>query len=199
VPLLLASGIYAIMLIWHRGSAALNQQLHDSVVPVDAFFASLAAQNIPRVPGAGVFLTRTINDVPPVMLWHVKHNEALHQRLLVLTVTTLSKPWVNPGDRLSMVELAPDFWRATAQYGFMERPDIPRLLELVRAGGCALPMDRLTFYVGRETVVSREDGGGHPQWETAIFAAMARNASHVSDFLRLPDDCLVEIGRQVAI
>ena len=62
-----------------------------------------------------------------------------------------------------------------------------------------LPKDGLTFYVGRETVVSREDGGGRPQWETAIFAAMVRNASHVGDFLRLPDDCLVEIGRQVAI
>jgi len=198
VPLLLATGVYAIMLIWHRGSDAVNQQSHDSVVPVDVFLASLVEKDIPRVPGAAVFLTRTTKDVPPVMLWHVKHNEALQRRLLVLTVTTLSVPWVT-GDRLSMLELAPDFWRATAQYGFMERPDIPLLLELLRTKGCPLPKDGLTFYVGRETVVSREDGGGHPQWETAIFAAMARNASHVSDFLRLPDDCLVEIGRQVAI
>ena len=199
VPLLLAGGVYAIMLIWHRGSEAVTRQLHDSVVPVDAFLASLAQQNIPRVPGAGVFLTRTTNDVPPVMLWHVSHNEALHQRLLVLTVTTSSIPWVDPANRLSMVELAPSFWRATAQYGFMERPDIARLLDLIRDKGCPLPRDKLTYYVGRETIVPREDGAGHPLWETAIFAAMARNASHVSDFLRLPNDCLVEIGRQVAI
>ncbi len=32
-----------------------------------------------------------------------------------------------------------------------------------------------------------------------IFAAMERNAQHVSDFFRLPNNQVVEIGRQVAI
>jgi KUP system potassium uptake protein len=48
-------------------------------------------------------------------------------------------------------------------------------------------------------VVASEDGKGHPAWETGIFVVLARNAAHVSDFLRLPNDCLVEIGRQIAI
>jgi KUP system potassium uptake protein len=199
VPLLLASSVYAVMVIWHRGSVAVTEQMHGRTKPLDAFLASLEAQNIPRVPGAGIFLTRTTNDVPPVMLWHVERNEALHRRLLVLSITTLSIPRVDEAERLSLVELAPDFWRATAQFGFMEKPDVAGLIERARAKGCGLPLDRLTYYVGRETVVCREDGEGHPEWETALFAAMARNASHVSDFLRLPNDCLVEIGRQVAI
>ncbi len=200
VPLLLASGVYALMLIWHRGSEAVIQQVHDVVTPLDNFLASIERDKIPRVPGAGVFLTRAAMDAPPVMLWHVRHNEALHELLLVLTVATLPVPWVNSANRLSsIVELAPGYWRATAQYGFMERPDISPLLQLARARGCPLPQDKLTFYVGHETIVRRDDGGGHPAWETAIFAAMARNCSHVSDYLRLPCDCVVEIGRQVAI
>jgi len=199
VPLLLAAAVYSIMLIWHRGSEAVTQQMHDSVIPVDTFLTSLTEQNIPRVPGAGIFLTRTTRDVPPVMVWHVKHNEALHQRLLVLTVTTLSIPWVDEAKRLSLIELAPNFWRATAHFGFMERPDIQHVLELTRAEGCDFPYEKVTYYVSRETVVPGEDGKGHPKWETAIFVFLARNSAHVSDFLRLPNDCLVEIGRQIAI
>jgi KUP system potassium uptake protein len=151
------------------------------------------------VPGAAIFLTRTANDVPPVMVWHVKHNEALHRRVLVVTIVTLSIPWVDDAKRLTLAELAPDFWRATATYGFMERPNVRQLLEIARGKGCDMPHEGLTYYVGRETVVSREDGKGHPAWETAIFTAMARNCAHVSDVLSLPEDCLVEIGRQVAI
>ena len=32
-----------------------------------------------------------------------------------------------------------------------------------------------------------------------LFAAMERNAVHVTDFFRLPTEGVVEIGRQVAI
>jgi RimJ/RimL family protein N-acetyltransferase len=46
----------------------------------------LAARSVPRVPGTAVFLTRATTGVPPLMLWHVQHNRALHERLLVLTV-----------------------------------------------------------------------------------------------------------------
>ncbi len=98
-----------------------------------------------------------------------------------------------------MIEVAPNFWRATARYGFMERPDIPVLLRQARAKGCTLDLDDVTYYVGHETIVHREDGKGLAKWEEALFAAMERNAVHVSDFFRLPSDDVVEIGRQIAI
>ena len=57
----------------------------------------------------------------------------------------------------------------------------------------------MTYYVGHETVISREDGMGLPAWQERIFAVMERNAVHVSDFFSLPSDQVVEIGRQVSI
>jgi KUP system potassium uptake protein len=57
----------------------------------------------------------------------------------------------------------------------------------------------VTYYVGRETVVSRPDGKGLPKWQELIFAAMERNGNQATDFFRLPVDQVVEIGRQVAI
>ena len=133
------------------------------------------------------------------MVWHVKHNRALHEHLFVLRVEILSVPWVSSGKRMSIEEVAPNYWRAEAQFGFMERPHIPELLASSKSLGCTIDLNDVTYYVGHETVVGREDGKGLPAWQERFFAVMERNAVHVSDFFSLPNDQVVEIGRQIAI
>ena len=200
VPLLLAISVYGIMWIWHRGAAAVFDRLREALIPVPDFLAKIAANKVPRVPGTAVFLTRTERDTPPVMIWHVKHNRALHEHLFVLRVEILSVPWVASGNRMSALEeIAPGFWRAEARFGFMERPNIPELLAASKLLGCTIDLNDVTYYVGHETVIPREDGNGLPAWQERIFAVMERNAIHVSDFFSLPTDQVVEIGRQVAI
>ncbi len=199
VPLLLAGVVYSLMLTWHRGTAAVVRAGSQKQVPVSEFLADIEARNVPRVPGTAVFISRTSRDTPPVMLWHVRKNRALHQKLFVLKVVTESVPWIKDEERLLVTQLAPDFWRAVARYGFMERPDIPHLLQQTPALGCALQLDDVTYYVGHETIVRAEDGQGMWAWEEKLYAAMARNAMHISDFFRLPSEGVVEIGRQVPI
>ena len=124
---------------------------------------------------------------------------SLHARLLVLTIVTESVPWVRAADRLRIEEIAPDLWRATARFGFMERPNVAALLRQAQKHGCTIDLSDVTYYVGHETVVPREHGRALPRWVTAIFAFLQRNSVHVSDYLRLPADSVVEIGRRVAI
>ncbi|HWY61796.1 MAG TPA: potassium transporter Kup [Rhizomicrobium sp.] len=199
VPLLLAAAVYGVMWIWHRGAAAVSVRLHESLIPIPDFVAKIRSDNIPRVPGTAVFLTRTMQDTPPVMVWHVKHNRALHEHLLVLRVAILQIPWVAFRDRMTVTEIASNFWRAEARYGFMERPEIPELLRVSKALGCTVDLNDVTYYVGHETIVSREDKKGLPGWQEILFALMQRNAVHVGDFFSLPSDQVVEIGRQIAI
>jgi KUP system potassium uptake protein len=199
VPLILAIAIYGLMWTWHRGAITVAMRLNAALIPVPEFMAGIAARKVPRVPGTAVFLTRTERDTPPVMVWHVKHNRALHEDLFVLRVEIQSVPWVAPRNRLAIVKVAENFWRAEAHYGFMERPHIPELLTTSKSLGCTVDLDDVTYYVGRETVVRREDGMGLPAWQEELFALMERNAVHVSDFFSLPSDQVVEIGRLVAI
>ncbi len=133
------------------------------------------------------------------MVWHVRHNRALHERVFVLTIITESVPWVSSPQRLTVQELAPGFWRASAHFGFMERPDIPALLRQAHQRGCTIDLSDVTYYVGHETVVPRGDGKALPRLVEALFAFMQRNASHLTDYFRLPAEQVVEIGRQVAI
>ena len=132
------------------------------------------------------------------MLWHVKHNRALHSHLIALVVRTEPIPWVGEDARVTTEQIGDNFWRLSARYGFMERPDIPRLLELAHAH-CAFDPSDLTYYVGHEAVLRRPDGTGLPAWQEAVFGFLERNAAHVSDFFNLPRDRVVEIGRQVEI
>jgi KUP system potassium uptake protein len=199
VPLMLAAAVYGVMWIWHRGAAAVTARIHQSLVPIPDFIKQIQNDKIPRVPGTAVFLTRTSQDTPPVMVWHVQHNRALHEHLFVLRIEVLPVPWVTSAHRLAVTEVAPNFWRAEARYGFMERPHIPDLLEAGKALGCTVDLADVTYYVGHETVVARDDGRGLPAWQEALFAMMERNAVHVSDFFSLPSDQVVEIGRQISI
>jgi KUP system potassium uptake protein len=199
VPLLLAALIYSLMYVWHRGSLAVSQTLHDDLVPIPEFMSDIESRHVARVPGTAVFITRALREVPPVMVWHVKKNRSLHRKVLALTVVPEAIPRIKEGSRLRITPLAHDFWRATAHYGFMERPDIPELLKQAPSLGCTLHLDDLTYYVGHETIVPREDGKGLWVWEEALYSIMARNAMHVRDFFRLPSDHVVELGRQVSI
>jgi len=197
VPLILAGLVYGVMLIWHTGMQLVSARLE--TMPIDTFMKNIKHDHIPRVPGTAVFLTRTRQGAPPVMIWHLQHNRALHERLFVLSVETESKPWIRQGSRLNVEQIAPDFWRAVAHYGFMERPDIPALLKQARSKGCTLDFSDVTYYVGHETVIASDDRKGMPYWAEITFAFMERNAVHVSDYFHLPQDSLVEIGRQIVI
>ena len=199
VPLLLAAAVYMIMWIWHRGSEAVSYSLEQGVIPIAEFNAEVVAHKIPRVPGTAIFLTRTNRDVPVFMLWHLQHNRALHEELMVLTVNTASAPWTEPSKRLSAQQLAPNFWRSEAVFGFMERPDIPALLATAKSHGCGIDLSDVTYYIGHISVMRRDDGKGLPWWQEAFYAAMERNSCHLADVLRLPPDLTVEIGRRVAI
>ena len=199
VPLLLAGLVWGLMAIWHNGTVAVTRALNERAVPLAEFLADIAAKGLPRVPGSAVFLTRAMQDTPPVMVWHVKHNRALHRHLIAVTCQTQAIPYVDAADRIKLEKLAPDFWRMVARYGFMERPDIPELLATSQAFGCTLPLDDVTYYVGHESVVHRTLGPAMPHWQEAIYAFMLRNAATVAGFFRLPRNGVVEIGRIVEI
>ena len=199
VPLVLASLVYGVMWVWHSGAQSMSARIQERVMPIGELLTQLAERRIPRVPGTAVFITRTHKDAPPVLVWHLKHNRALHERVLILTAVIESVPRIRRGERLKVEEVAPGIWRAIARFGFMERPDIPALLRQANTLGCKLKLDDVTYYVGHETVIRRDDGKGLPRVVETMFAFLQRNSMQVSDYFRLPADSVVELGREIAI
>ncbi len=85
VPLALATAVYVLMYVWHRGATAISERLHEGLVPLNVFLAQIKRDRVARVPGTAVFLTRALRDTPPVLVWHVKHTRALHTHVLAVT------------------------------------------------------------------------------------------------------------------
>jgi KUP system potassium uptake protein len=99
------------------------------------------------------------------MIWHVRHNRALHERVVVLRVLTESKPRVRWPELMSVVKESENFWRVTAHFGFMQRPDIPRLLKEAQGRGCSVKLDDVTYYVGHESILHSQHGPALPHWQ----------------------------------
>jgi KUP system potassium uptake protein len=199
VPIMLAIAVYGVMYIWHRGVRAIAAVVEENLVSIGAFAQRLAADHVARVPGTAVFLTRSSSETPPVVAWYVSRAHALQEHVVAITIRTSLTPWVTGDQRLSLAEIAPDFWRADACYGFMERPDVQRLVAEMKDRGCRVDLSDTTYYVGLETVVARQDRKGLPHWMVKIFSAMLRNTARVTDEFNFPRDRVVELGRQVAI
>ena len=151
------------------------------------------------VRGSAVFLTRVKTGTPPVIAWYVDHTHALQEQVVAITIETEARPWVDDENRATLNLEAPNFWRVSARYGFLERPDVVRVLESLAKRGCGIQLDDATYYVGLETIVPRDDGVGLLRWLVAVYAGLHRNAANLSDAFNFPRDRLIEIGRRVAI
>jgi len=199
VPLLLGALICCVMLVWQKGTAAVQKQVDEMQIPIDDIVAQIGKGDVRRVPGTAVFVARLTRDVPPIVVWHLRHIRALHDSIVIVNVVTALVPYVADKERVEVREIAPRVWRAHARFGFMEQPDLPALLQRAQAKGFPVDSTNATYFIGRETVVSREDRKGLPRPVEATFSFLLRNSSEAIEYYRLPRDMVVEIGRQFAI
>jgi KUP system potassium uptake protein len=199
LPLLLGASICGVMLVWQRGNAAVQRLADEMQIPIADIVARLTSGDVRRVPGTAVFVARLTRDVPPVVVWHLRHIRSLHDSIVIVNVVTELVPHVAEENRTEVREIAPRMWRVHAHYGFMEQPDLPALLQRAHDRGYPVDPANVTYFIGRESVVAREDGKGLPRLVLALFSFLLRNSSEAIEYYRLPRDVVVEIGRQFAI
>jgi KUP system potassium uptake protein len=199
VPLLLGASICCVMLIWQKGTAAVQELVDQMQIPIADIVAQIARGDVRRVPGTAVFVARLTRDIPPLVVWHLRHIRSLHDTIVIVNVVTELVPYVADDSRAEVREIAPRVWRAHAHFGFMEQPDLPALLRRAHDRGYPVDPSSVTYFIGRETIVPREDGRGLPRVVRSVFAFLLRNSSEAIQYFRLPRDMVVEIGRQFAI
>ena len=148
IPLTLGTAIFVVMVTWRTGVQALRDKLASLAEPVDAFLAELKAERVPRVPGAAVFLTRPTDKIPAFVSDYVRNMGSLHKTVLALHVRFEERPRVEEAERAEVEEVAPEFWRVTLRYGFIEAPDIVGALRSVKGLPSTAP-DQAVFFATR--------------------------------------------------
>jgi len=195
-PLVLASGVFLLMITWKRGRKILAQQLMARTVSQDKFVKEVVQNCKTRVPGTAIFLSATAKGIPIALTKNNEHNHILHEKIILLTMTTQEVPHVPNKDRVQFAEVVPGFYRVVAQYGFMETPHVPELLKLCEEKGLKFDMESATFFLGRETLIA-SNRTEMPKWQEKIFAFMAQNAQRATDYFKIPSDKAIEIGTVV--
>jgi KUP system potassium uptake protein len=212
VPVIIAIAIFVVMRVWKQGRALLAQYFVRASKPLDAFLAGLAEGRyqpspteaepepapipIVRVQGTAVFLTSNPNGTPPLLLHHARHNKAIHAAVLLVTVVNEPVPRVT-SHRIEVDPIEQGFFRITLRVGFMETPNVPRMLAVaIRAFKLPFCVDDITYYLGRETVLAASEGEMNLRAER-LFAFLTRNAQQATRFFGIPPERVVEIGMQV--
>jgi KUP system potassium uptake protein len=197
-PLLLASAVFVVMTTWHTGRRYLAQSMADAAFPMDLFLKDLAEHKPVRVKGTAVFMASNANGVPPVLLHYLKHSQTLHEQVVLLTVIGLHVPEAHADDGVGADPLGQNFFRVTVKYGFMQTPDIPRALAECSLKGVPISVDRVSYFLGRETLLPSGDARMQP-WRKRLFSFIARNAVPATAYFGLPPGRVVELGMQIRL
>jgi len=198
VSLLVAAATFTLMTTWRRGRLILGKRLEADTVPLDLFLDGVSRKPRLRVSGTAVFMDRVSAGTPRALLLNFRHNKAMHERVIFLTVSTEPVSFVSRRRRLEIEPLKEGFHRVTLRYGFMQDPNVPRALEGVKIDGRKFDMMDTTFFLGRETLIPK-GALGMAVWRERLFALMSRNATSAMAFYRLPPNRVVELGAQIEL
>jgi KUP system potassium uptake protein len=198
LPLLIAIGIFYIMVTWSRERKKMYGIISKEALNEEYLFAEIRKNKPYRPDGVGVYLSGNPSGVPRTVLHNYKHNKVIHKTVVFLTVISKEVPLVEPQDRISVRVLGLGFFRISISYGFMEKMDVPAALRTITQEGLNVDPLKVTFFLSKENmiVLKRPFFRNIPR---VIYAFLSRNSRDASSFYNLPPNRVIELGIQMEI
>jgi len=194
---LIALAAFAVLTTWSKGRQLVHAQLAGGAMPVELFVKSVS-KGVHRIGGTAIYLTSSASGIPPALLHNLKHNQVLHETVLLTTIRIKDVPFVPDDKRVDVAELGCGLKRVTLRYGFSDDIDVPAALASAKAKvGACQPMTT-SYFLSRQTVIPSSKPG-MALWRERLFGWMVRNSATAMDFFKLPPNRVVELGSQVTI
>lgn len=197
-PMAVAIILVIIMTAWKDGRRELYLRFSGTSLPLLLFLKDVESSKLHRVPGTAVFMASSSQFTPPSLLHHVKHNRVLHEKVILLTITSTHVPAIPAQNRLQVEQLFAGVYRLVATYGFMETPNVPQLIEEAFQSELIPPSPSITYYLGRETLIPT-GSSKMMRWRKYLFAFLSKNSQSATGYFGLPAGQVVEIGVQVLL
>lgn len=199
-PLLIGGAVFVVMSTWRHGNHLIRLRSRDQQRPVETLLQSLRIDAPARTEGTDVFMAGRSDGTPAVLLHHLKLNQVLSKRVMLITVAIEQQAHVKLAERFEHEDLGEGFHRLILHYGFMDHPDVPRALRQVAAEqDLDIIPEMTTYYVGRQTLVVIDSEQWMAKWRQALFDFLSRNASRPMATFDLPPDRVVELGVSVRV
>src|SRR4029079_15563354 len=158
---------------WATGRALLRKALDESSVPLEVFVKSAASAF--RARGTSVFMSSSIDGIPAALLHNLKHNQVVHERVIILTVKVEGVPHIDAANRSATKEVGDGFYPVILHYAFMEKTKIPVDLQRVTDAGGPFDMMRTSFFLGRQKLIATKERPGMALWRGRLFAWMLKS------------------------
>jgi len=197
-PLAIASGIYLIMITWHKGRKIVNLQYRKFTGLLSDFIKSYSKHPSMRVAGTAIYFNSNPSHLPPALILNVKHNQVLHKQVIFLSVVFKPEAHIVKHNRLEFLDLENGFYMATIYYGFMDINSIPEALNLIREKGINIDDTSVTYVLGRETFIAVHKNG-MSLWRKSLFIFLSRNSMSATRYFDLPNEQVLEVGSQMEI
>ena len=216
-PLVIGAGVMVIMVTWQTGQQRLTQADQNPTAQGRIDTRQWLAQQLPlapRVKGTAVYLCKQPQWLPHALWLNWQHNHVLHEQNLFVAVLWHSQSHISHEERVKTEYWEHGAWHLTIHYGYADIPDLP--LALLQWSGTEsaaetslqahkLPIDPLqidandatqtTYFLSRE-IVTADSTSGMAMWRKHLYAHMHWNESTAAEFLNLPHEAVVEMGRK---
>jgi KUP system potassium uptake protein len=195
LPVAIALSVLFVMDTWRMGRKAFVEKTHGTGLAT-GLFLERADKTPTRVSGTAIYFSPRLDDIPGALLHNLKHNQVLHERIILLNVVVEDTPFAAAEKRLEVRRLGKGFHEVVVHFGFFEDPDVPKALEGARALGLAIDIDNTSFFIRRETLVKAQKSSLRP-WRAKLFMMLQGTAQEAARFYRLPPGRVVELGAQI--
>ena len=196
-PLVIAGALFTVLTTWATGRRLMRERLAETAMPLPVFIKS--AQSVHRVRGTSIFLSASSDAIPAALLHNLKHNQVMHERVLLLTVAVAEVPVIDEANRAEVEPMGGGFYRVILHYGFMEDIDIPRELAGISAIGEPFNPMNVSYFLGRQKLIASKERPGMALWRERLFAWMNQSSESAMESFKLPTNRVVELGSQVQI
>ncbi len=196
-PLLVAALVFIVLTTWSRGRGIMRERLAEGAIPLEVFIKS-TANSLHRIRGTSVFMASSAETIPSALLHNIKHNQVLHERVVILTVQIEEVPHHPAEQRSQVFRYGEGFNRVVLRYGFMDEVDVPRDLAATPLAGAPFNMMTTSFFLGRQKLIASKRPG-MAIWREHLFAWMNKNSESAMEFFKLPTNRVVELGSQLEI
>jgi KUP system potassium uptake protein len=197
-PLAVGAIVFAVMTTWWRGRYELSKMMELGTIPDELFLEDIKETHLPRVSGTAVFMSSGTDGMPNVLLHHVKHNKVLHKQVILLSVSTEQVPFAIGNTALEARDLGHGFYRVIARVGFMQQPNVPRILARCEKFDIVINPSDTTYYLGRQSLLTTGKSKV-AKWRKMLFGFLAHNSRSPTAFFNLPPNRVVELGLQIEL
>jgi KUP system potassium uptake protein len=198
--------IAVVMITWRRGREIVTRNRTEKEGPLRDFLDELPAAKPPimRVPGTAIFLNPGDKTTPLALRALVRHNHALHEKVVIVSVDTISIPRIDRSDQFDVKVMGHGLYKVVhvkLRCGYRNRQNVPEALAEARKKGLLernLDLEHASYFLSHITIRPATEPGMQ-RWRKKLFVMMARNSASPREAFHLPSDRTVILGSQVSV